>query len=160
MKILKFSLATCIALAYGPPGSSASIINDFNDINEQQQAGEFILESGANTHSGVDFRDAYLFSNTSGVPDLTINSFADVGGLPGATPLYQISEDNIGRTDAGDGIGDSDIVEYSADIPATIHTHSVTYWLSIANDALSPNVPEDWAWVTSGTRSLMLGTIK
>jgi hypothetical protein len=160
MKILKFSLAACIALAYGPPGSNAAIINDFNDINEQQQAGEFILESGSNTHSGVDFREAYLLSNTSGVPDLTIHYFADVGGLPGATPLYQISEDNIGRTDTGVDIGDSDIFEYWADIPATIHTHSVTYWLSIANDALSSNGPEDWAWVTSGTRNMMLGTMK
>ena len=167
MKILKFSLAALIVLVYfrgtaeatiifdnGPPNGNAALFSDLDTPAEL--ADDFILNSGANRVTDVHFWGAYLFSNTQAIPDdFTIRVFADVGGVPNTTPIYQINVGNIGRTDTGDDFSGFDVFEYWVNIPAITVTPGVTHWLSIVNDTPSLSGPDDWAWrTTAGTGNL------
>ena len=164
MKILKFSLAALVVLVYfkgtaeatiifdnGPPNGSAAIISDLD--SPQELADDFILNSGANRITDIHFWGVYLFSNTPAIPDdFTIRIFADVGGLPNTTPLYQLNVGNISRTDTGDDFSGFDVFEFWVDIPAITVTLGVTHWLSIVNDTPSLGGPDNWAWrTTAGT---------
>lgn len=153
---------TVAVIGWGLPASATIIYNngsadgsrgwwsDFDGV-VQQMADGFILSTGNNTITGVNWSGSYYSTNTPTVTDnFLLSIFNNSGGVPDINPIYSFSVGNaVNRVDSGvnDATWKSDIYNYSAAIPSTMLVAGTTYWLSVVNNTTGHI--DDWLWENS-----------
>lgn len=108
-------------------------------------ADDFILASGANVITAVQWTGLYAFTNTPQPDNFTIQFFADVAGSPALTPFLSLAIGNPGRTDTGIDITGSDLFSYTANVAPIALAPNTVFWLSIFNDT-SADSDDNWFW--------------
>lgn len=118
-----------------------------SDFGIQQVADDFVLGSGANTITTINFWGSYYDSDTPTEPDdFTIRFFNDVAGVPDTVPFHQVVVGDLGRTNTGliDGFGHR-IFAFSATISPLTLTAGTPYWLSVVNNTAA-DTDDSWVW--------------
>jgi hypothetical protein len=99
----------------------------------QEVADDFVLTLGSTTIADVHW---WGFPELDEDDNFTIRIFADLGGLPEASPtVLDLNVGAVGRNSF------NNIFEYWVDIPEITLAADTTYWLSITND-----ISTNWAW--------------
>jgi uncharacterized protein (TIGR03382 family) len=126
-------------------GNNLSAISDLD--SPLQFADSFILQPGRNVITDVHWWGHYAPSDTPTEPDnFLLRIFEDDGGVPAISPMLDIHVGQANRMDTGIDAFDSNVYEYSVDIPPTAVPAGVTHWLSVVNDT-TPDTDDHWYWL-------------
>jgi len=167
MVVLVWGTAAHAAVIFsnGGIGNNGFISDTDFPPNGQFSADDFILATGANTITGIQWTGSYFPGNTPQAADVfTIQIYADVAGAPAAgAPLLTLPIGNPGRTDTGvNTLAGDDIFAYSVNVAPIVVAAGTRFWLSIFNNT-SVDTNDNWFWTiqdgagNSFTRTDMAG---
>jgi hypothetical protein len=144
------TLHAAVVFAQTPPHAAAFASDSDNTFFNRGLADDFSLADSAVVHS-VAWRGIIFSTNNPILPlQFTLAIFGDAGGKPDANDVISSSAvtfTSLSQFPIAEFTGNSNVYEFSADIPAASLSANTRYWFSpYANTSNDPRA--DWYWVS------------
>ena len=147
--LVTFPAIAAVLFSNGEPDPSAGAVasNFGHDPEYEYQSADDFSLAAASTISQVRWWGIYQGSNVPLEPDVfTLRIFADAGGLPSVTPIFEESLARVRRQKTGGFSGGYDVYEYNVSLRPHLELPAGTYWISIVEDVDVEELGVAWLW--------------